>query len=133
MDRRDVAANYRGVLKDVDSRRMVGYFEDEDGERHEVRLRFEVCDTCDGRGAHVNPSIDSHGLSREDFDEDPDFAEDYFSGRYDVPCHECHGARVIAVVDPDANAPELVKAVDDAEQEIWAYARECAREREMGY
>jgi hypothetical protein len=43
----------------------------------------------------VNPSIDSHGLSREDFDQDPDFEEDYFSGVYDVPCYVCSGARVV--------------------------------------
>jgi hypothetical protein len=41
MDYRD-AAHYRGVLTDVDSRRMVATFEDETGELHEVRLRFEV-------------------------------------------------------------------------------------------
>jgi hypothetical protein len=37
------------------------------------------------------------------------------------------------VVDEGANAPELVKAIEAAQQERWAYARECAREREMGY
>jgi hypothetical protein len=56
---------------------------------------YEVCPRCRGEGKHVNPSIDSHGLSREDFDQDPDFEEDYFSGVYDVPCYVCSGARVV--------------------------------------
>ena len=58
---------------------------------------WEVCGTCEGRGKHVNPSIDAHGLTREDFDEDPDFAESYFRGDYDMPCNECHGRRVVPV------------------------------------
>jgi hypothetical protein len=56
---------------------------------------YEVCPRCRGEGKHVNPSIDSHGLTREDFDQDPDFEEDYFSGVYDVPCYVCSGARVV--------------------------------------
>jgi hypothetical protein len=133
MDYRDVAAQFRGVLEDFDARHMTAYFEDGDGERQLVRLRFDVCDVCEGRGRHVNPSIDSHGLTAEDFDGDPDFAEDYHGGRYDVDCNGCHGNRVVPVVDPENNPPELVKAVQDAEAESWAYARECVREREMGY
>lgn len=133
-DYRDVAAQFRGVLVDVDSKRMVGYFEDGDGERHAVRLHFEVCGTCNGRGSYVNPSIDSHGLSREDFDDDPDFAEDYFRGVYDVACNECGGARVVPAIDRGDGNPEwLIKAIDEAERDAWQYARECVREREMGY
>ena len=133
MDYRDVAASFRGVLEDVDSRHMTGYFEDGDGERHLVRLKFDVCGTCNGRGAYVNPSIDSHGLSREDFDDDPDFADDYRRGCYDVSCSECGGARVVPVIDEDENPAELVKEIQDAERDAWQYARDCVREREMGY
>jgi len=133
MDYRDVAAAFRGVLTDVDTRHMTGVFEDGDGELHTVRLKFEVCGTCDGRGSYVNPSIDSHGLSREDFDDDPDFADDYRGGRYDVACDACGGSRVVPVVDAEANDAALVKAVQEAESDAWQYARECVREREMGY
>ena len=52
---------------------------------------YEVCETCGGKGKHVNPAIDGHGISAEEMHEDPDFAEDYFSGVYDVPCEECGG------------------------------------------
>lgn len=54
-----------------------------------------VCPVCDGEGKTVNPSIDAHGLTDEDFREDPDFAEDYRSGIYDITCAACHGMRVL--------------------------------------
>lgn len=59
-----------------------------------IPCKYEVCDRCEGKGTHVNPSIDGHGLTRDDFADDPDFAEDYFAGRYDVSCYECNGLRV---------------------------------------
>ena len=57
---------------------------------------FRVCPTCEGYGTHVNPSIDAHGIGREEFDEDPDFEEAYFAGAYDVTCGKCNGQRVVA-------------------------------------
>lgn len=76
------------------------YTEDgEDGEEViEFPARYEVCGRCGGEGKHVNPSIDGPGgLGQEDFDADPDFEEAYFSGVYDVVCHECKGQRVVKV------------------------------------
>jgi len=58
-------------------------------------LRFKVCPKCEGKGSHVNPSIDGNGLTYEDFENDPDFEEAYFAGNYDVECYECHGQRVV--------------------------------------
>lgn len=78
--------------------------------RNAARDAFAVCPTCEGRGSHVNPSIDSQGLSAEDFDEDPDFREDYFSGAYDVPCAECRGNRVVPqCADDSCSDPALAK------------------------
>lgn len=54
--------------------------------------KWIICPGCRGEGTCVNPNIDAHGLTREDFDEDPDFADDYFSGRYDVSCGACGGS-----------------------------------------
>jgi hypothetical protein len=54
-----------------------------------------VCPVCEGEGKTVNPNIDCNGLTREDFDEDPDFREDYMSGVYDITCAACHGNRVV--------------------------------------
>lgn len=62
---------------------------------------YSVCPRCEGTGTHVNPAIDGNGLTREDFDEDPDFRDDYMSGVYDVACYECGGKRVVAHPDYD--------------------------------
>src|SRR5690242_11130025 len=59
----------------------------------------EVCDRCRGHGKHVNPNVDGHGISPEEFAEDPDFKEAYFAGRYDVRCEECRGEKVVWVID----------------------------------
>jgi hypothetical protein len=56
---------------------------------------YIVCPVCEGEGTTVNPNIDCNGLSAEDFRDDPDFAEDYMSGVYDITCKACNGLRVI--------------------------------------
>lgn len=88
---------------------------DEDGQTFSawIPVKYEICGTCDGKGKHVNPSIDGQGLSAEDFDRDPDFAEDYFSGMYDVRCNECDGRRVAIVVDEDRATKEQIDSIDD--------------------
>lgn len=50
-----------------------------------------ICVICDGDSTYVNPAIDSHGLSVEDLDEDPGFAEKYMNGTYNVYCKHCGG------------------------------------------
>ena len=72
------------------------YDRDEDMEV-EIPSKYDVCHRCEGRGTHVDPRIDGNGLTREDFAEDPDFAEDYFNGVYDTTCYECKGLRVVKV------------------------------------
>lgn len=104
-----------------------------DGEEIHIPAKYEVCGTCNGKGSHVNPSIDSNGLSREDFDENPGFEEDYFSGMYDVSCNECHGARVSPIVDYDRIDEETKKQVDEYITEHFNYQYEMDRERKMGY
>lgn len=94
--------------------------------------KFEVCSTCDGRGRHVNPSIDSHGLTAADFAEDPDFAEDYRAGVYDVACYACDGRRVELVVDREACAPEILARYDQRVADHHGYLAEVEAERRMG-
>lgn len=60
-----------------------------------ARPKYRVCPTCEGTGTTVNPNVDAHGLTAEDFYDDPDFAEDYRSGIYDIPCNACRGLRVV--------------------------------------
>lgn len=76
----------------------------------EVPFVYEVCPLCQGRGTHKNPSIDCCGLTREDFDDDPDFREDYASNLYDVPCNQCYGKRVVPKID----FPEDVQSTIDS-------------------
>jgi hypothetical protein len=64
------------------------------------------CETCGGKGRHVDPRIDACGLSHEDFDEDPDFEEGYFRGDFDVTCYECKGAKQVSAIDTDRMHPE---------------------------
>ncbi len=89
---------------------------------------FEMCDLCDGKGTHVNPSIDSHGLSAEDFAADPDFAESYMKGDYDVPCSWCKGKRVVMVPKDEAGKTALQEIVTEEAE----YRAEVAAERRMG-
>jgi len=112
--------------------------EDDDGLEEEIVLpaRFEVCPTCSGKGAHVNPSIDAHGISREEFDEDPDFRDDYLSGAYDVACYGCGGKRVVPEVN-DENLSEEGKAmlarVQARDEREARYRAQQRHEQAMGY
>ena len=99
---------------------------------HELPAKFEVCPRCHGQGSHVNPSIDGNGLTASDFAEDPSFGEDYFSGAYDVSCYDCHGLRVVSVIDEDRCDPKLLEAYYDQQREEAMYAAESAAERRMG-
>lgn len=111
--------------------RMLITFEGPDGEI-DVPAKWEVCGTCDGKGSHVNPSIDSHGLSREDFDEDPDFAEAYWRGDYDQPCVECKGRTTVPAVDLDRCSETERRQVEEAIEAHYSYLAECEAERRMG-
>ena len=116
----------------------LNYWDEEDEEHTEVftfKVRFEVCDLCNGKGSHVNPSIDSGGLSYDDFDYDPDFEEEYHSGRYDVPCNQCSGKRVVPVIDDYCLTDDQKRALkimsEQAEDEA-AHQAEVMAEMRMG-
>lgn len=63
---------------------------------------YDVCGRCEGTGKHSNPALDSNGFSDEIRADDPEFYEDYMDGKYDITCTECHGKRVVPVVDVSA-------------------------------
>ncbi len=75
--------------------------------------RWMICDLCDGEGSYVNPAIDSHGLTAEDFAEDPDFAHSYMRGDYNVSCRECNGSGKVLIADHD----RLMRERDEAAEE----------------
>jgi len=100
-----------------------------------VSSRFVVCDMCHGHGNVVNPSIDCGGISDDDFREDPDFEEAYFSGAYNIPCPECDGKRVVTQMNPEHLGPlarkVLAWAAKMEEDSRWT-AMEYASERALG-
>jgi len=135
MDHRDIA--FEKSKLDFDEKQMVLHMciEDDDGEEQiiDVPAKFTVCPDCRGKGTCVNPDIDRHGLSREDFSEDPDFEEAYYRGRYDIPCPGCKGLRVIPVADENTCPPDIYAQWLERERWEYTYACERVREREMGY
>jgi hypothetical protein len=86
--------------------------ENEEGEEisHTLPAVNEVCDRCEGFGTHLNPNIGQHAYSPEEFNEafdDEESREAYFTrgGMYDVQCEECHGNKVILIVDESNLSP----------------------------
>ncbi len=113
---------------------VILYDDDENEEVLELPCCYEICGTCRGAGKHVNPSIDSCGLSREDFD-DPDFTEDYFSGVYDVSCFQCGGKRVVPEVDREhlsEGQKAIFKRLQEKMRDDADYRNLCRQERMMG-
>lgn len=89
-----------------------------------------VCPVCQGKGKFVDPSIDSQGLTREDFEEDPDFKEDYLGGKYDKTCTTCNGRRVILVpADEDSVCARRLREKQNEQAELRS---EQMSERRMG-
>lgn len=101
---------------------------DEDDNEVTIRTHKEVCPRCRGEGTHVNPAVDGHGISPEQFHDDPDFEEAYFSGVYDVTCEECGGKNVVDV--PDEDDPNFHLWV---EQERMMAEDRSVQRAEMGY
>ena len=141
-DSRDIAANTRKWYESFDEKNMsvrvevfnYVYYDgmkeqlsneavkiiQEDG-RIEFPMVFKVCPTCDGRGRHVNPSIDGNGITADEWDEwDDNSKEMYLSGGCDVKCYTCDGRRVV----PEINTAQLTPA----QIEIADYIKECIEE-----
>lgn len=87
------------------------WYDDDDTEKMSLPTKMEVCPRCKGRGTHMNPNIDGHGISASDecWDDD-DFREMYFGGGYDVVCEKCNGRNVVEVPDEDRMTPEQCEA-----------------------
>jgi hypothetical protein len=129
MDHRDMNRHYYAPYKIVGD--TIHLFEDgyEDDPETNIKLpvQFQVCGTCQGRGRHVNPSIDSNGLP-DDMVNDPEFMEGYMSGSYDVTCSECQGRNVT----PTSKDERFIRAVDNAHQMASESYHEQEAERRAG-
>lgn len=118
-----------------DAKRMVIVLEGggEGNEDIEIPAKYEVCETCEGKGSHVNPSIDSNGITASEMDElGPDFMEDYVSGVYDVRCNECGGERLVPVVDEERAGEVLTKIANEWIESHYQTQAEYEAERRMG-
>lgn len=138
-DHRVQAANAPSWFSSFNEETMTAEVEVEadDGEMYIelLPIKYEVCGTCEGRGSHVNPSIDCGGLTSDDFYDDPDFEEGYRSGHYDVTCYGCNGKRVMPVInDSCLNAAQrrAVEYIEECAQYEAEYQAQCRMERMMG-
>lgn len=112
MDTRDRGGNRKPVFEGI-----------------ELPCKFEVCSLCEGEGTHVNPSIDAHGVSGEEFAE---LMEDYANGFFNILCNECHGLRVVWVVDRERCSSHLLAAWDMWEEELLDFRSMQESERRVG-
>lgn len=85
-------------------------------------MKWLICDLCGGDGHYVNPAIDAGGLSAEDLNDDPDFAERYLSGVYDVQCHACGGTGKVRAYAEDRTEERRQAAREDGDVEAYLTA-----------
>ena len=75
---------------------------DPDGNEVLIKASFAICMRCDGEGTHVNPAIDSNGITSDEMEElGDDFREAYMSGGYDISCSNCSGSGKVLEGDPN--------------------------------
>jgi hypothetical protein len=133
MDERYIAQGRNPWWEKLDEKRMtadvwVSPEEDSEEELITTEIEYVVCPLCEGKGSHVHPDIDSHGIGAEEFYDDPDFAEDYYKGTYDVPCYQCKGRRVV----PVPLDPVVVAYLKRRDEEEYQYQLAVEAERRMG-
>ena len=108
----------------------------ENGKEIPLPTCWEVCDRCHGEGKHSNPSIDGNGITASEMAEmcyeDEDFADNYFSGVYDVTCHQCDGKRVMKVVNLGAMSKEDIAEYHSQQEQRRESELESYYERRAG-
>jgi hypothetical protein len=137
-DKRYIAAHRGAWYDSLDETNMIAFAEietDEDEVVERVPFKWEVCSTCEGRGKHVNPNVDAHGITGDEWAEWGDEEQSaYLGGRYDVTCYECGGRRVVAVPDFDRITDEARRRdIEEHLISVEMYAAERANENEKGY
>lgn len=105
-----------------------------DGEEVELPTTWEICSTCRGEGKHVNPNIDGHGITAEEWERDWDdeSREAYFSGVYDVRCDNCDGSGKVREPNEKMMTPALRKAWRQWQRDEAEYRAMVAAERRFG-
>ena len=140
MDRRYIQANTPNWFSSFDESKMLATIDELeiDGELKEdikVVCYFEVCGTCNGKGTHVNPAVDSNGITGDEWNRDWSYEgqQDYLNGLYDVTCYECDGKRVVPEPSEHMNKRDIVRAIQDQRERDSYEARDEIRALEMGY
>lgn len=162
MDIRDFHSHMRKWFEKIDKKRMLAWvnledldvwFEEDNPEISEglsrwfkdkvddnycvpIPIEFQLCDLCRGKGTHVNPSIDSNGITEEDWhDWDDDEKEGYFNGMYDVDCYCCGGEKVVPIISNclSENEKELAMLIRNHQKILMEMACEDERNSRMGY
>jgi hypothetical protein len=119
----------------------VTVYTNRDGIEVAFPARWVICDACDGHATttrHIE--CDGGGFTASEWadacGDDPDFAEDYFSGRYDRPCPYCNGLGRVQAIDEDAirgwRQTILYRAYCAQEADSAAIDAMHAAERRMG-
>ena len=83
-----------------------------------------ICDTCRGHGTS---SAYLGAFTAQEITEDPDFAQDYFDGRYDRRCEDCKGTGKVQDLDHDACTEEEIALFQEQEDEAHR-SREISRQ-----
>lgn len=92
--------------------------------------RWEICFRCQGEGTH---DAWEGGMTASEFHEQgPEFAEDYFAGRYDRACTECGGSGKELVPDEMRMTQEQKDTLERYWREKWLYDAEVEAERRAG-
>jgi hypothetical protein len=94
----------------------------------ELPAHWVICGVCDGDG---KTSAGLGSFTQEDFEEDPDFAEEYMAGGYDVQCPCCRGRGSVKEIDRDRCTTEEQKAALKHLDDKAEWQREAFRERKM--
>jgi hypothetical protein len=80
---------------------------------------WAICERCKGEGTHVNPNIDGHGITAEEWqnDYDDESREMYMNGGYDVSCEAgCTGGKVLIPDVAVCNALHLAEYMKQQER-----------------
>lgn len=103
----------------------------------ELPAKWEICSRCDGNGTHVNPNVDGHGITSEEWANEwaEEEKEAYLEGRYDVRCNDCSGSGKRLILDEDAakqKDPAILQLYFQQLREEAEYQQMCEMERKMG-
>jgi hypothetical protein len=103
---------------------------------HVLPATWEICPRCRGEGTHLNPSIDGHGITQEEWDRDwgDEERDNYFNGVYDVVCEQgCTSGKVLVGDEARMSAAQRELYVRWLEEEAERKAEEAADRRTQWY